>query len=142
MKPLSSLKNALLIVVGSIAVGLGVAGIFLPLLPTTPFLLLAAACYANSSERFYHWLLHHQWFGSYIRNYREGRGIPLVSKVVALALLWLTIGASAIFVVPVLIGKIVLVAIAIGVTIHLLSVKTFKEEPSVIAEEIEHSERI
>ena len=142
MKPLSSLKNAILIVIGSIAVGLGVAGIFLPLLPTTPFLLLAAVCYANSSERFYHWLLHHRWFGSYIRNYREGRGIPLVSKVVALALLWLTIGASAIFVVPVLIGKIVLVAIAIGVTIHLLSVKTFKEEPGVITGEIERSERI
>ncbi len=86
--------------------------------------------------------MHHRWFGSYIRNYREGRGIPLISKVVALALLWLTIGASAIFVVPVLIGKIVLVAIAIGVTIHLLSVKTFKEEPAVITEEIERSERI
>ena len=142
MKPLSSLKNAMLIVIGSIAVGLGGAGIFLPLLPTTPFLLLAAVCYANSSERFYHWLLHHRWFGSYIRNYREGRGIPLVSKVVALALLWLTIGASAIFVVPVLIGKIVLVSIAIGVTIHLLSVKTFKEEPGVITEEIERSEGI
>lgn len=142
MKSLSSLKNMILIAIGSLAVGLGVAGIFLPLLPTTPFLLLAAVCYANSSERFYHWLLHHRWFGSYIRNYREGRGIPLISKVVALALLWLTIGASAIFVVPVLIGKIVLVAIAIGVTIHLLSVKTFKEEPAVITEEIERSERI
>ena len=132
----------ILIAIGSLAVGLGVAGIFLPLLPTTPFLLLAAVCYANSSERFYHWLMHHRWFGSYIRNYREGRGIPLVSKVVALALLWLTIGASAIFVVPVLIGKIVLVSIAIGVTIHLLSVKTFKEEPGVITEEIERSEGI
>ena len=137
MKPLSSLKNAMLIVIGSIAVGLGVAGIFLPLLPTTPFLLLAAACYAKSSERFYHWLMHHQWFGSYIRNYREGRGIPLISKVVALALLWLTIGASAIFVVPVLIGKIVLVAIAIGVTIHLLSVKTLRDAPSMSDKEIE-----
>lgn len=142
MKSLSSLKNMILIAIGSLAVGLGVAGIFLPLLPTTPFLLLAAVCYANSSERFYHWLMHHRWFGSYIRNYREGRGIPLVSKVVALALLWLTIGASAIFVVPVLIGKIVLVSIAIGVTIHLLSVKTFKEEPGVITEEIERSEGI
>ncbi|GAK51586.1 hypothetical protein U14_02831 [Candidatus Moduliflexus flocculans] len=142
MKPLHSLKNAILIVIGSLAVGLGVAGIFLPLLPTTPFLLLAAVCYANSSERFYHWLLHHQWFGSYIRNYREGRGIPLISKVVALVLLWLTIGTSALFVVPVLIGKIVLVAIAIGVTIHLLSVKTFKEEVAVITEKIEHSERV
>lgn len=142
MKPLHSLKNAVLIVIGSIAVGLGVAGIFLPLLPTTPFLLLAAICYANSSERFYHWLLHHQWFGSYIRNYREGRGIPLISKVVALVLLWLTIGASALFVVPVLIGKIALFAIAIGVTIHLLTIKTFKEEAAVITEKIEHSERI
>ncbi len=142
MKQLHSLKNTILIVIGSVAVGLGVAGIFLPLLPTTPFLLLAAACYAKSSERFYRWLLSHKWFGSYIRNYREGRGIPLVTKIVTIALLWLTIGCSALYVVPVLIGKLALFAIAVGVTIHLASVNTLREEPHVPAEEIEHTESL
>lgn len=119
-----NVKIWLLIGVGSFFVGLGILGIFLPLLPTTPFLLLAAACYIRSSRRFYDWLLTNRWLGSYIRDYREGNGISLVTKVTVIALLWLTIGYSAVFVVPVFIGKIVLCLIAIGVTIHLLSIKT------------------
>ena len=67
-------KKWTLILVGSLSIGLAFLGIFLPLLPTTPFLLLAAACYLRSSDRFYHWLIYHKWFGNYIRNYREGRG--------------------------------------------------------------------
>lgn len=130
MKRLARFKKWFLIAVGSISVGLGVLGIFLPLLPTTPFLLLAAACYIRSSKRFYHWLIYHKWFGSYIRNYREGRGIPLITKIIAIALLWLTIGYSVLFVVPFLFVKILFVLIATGVTIHLLSVKTLKQHDS------------
>ena len=70
-----SLIKIILISVGSLSVLLGILGIFLPLLPTTPFLLLAALCYSRSSERFYQWLVTNRWFGEYIRNYREGRGI-------------------------------------------------------------------
>ena len=65
---------------------------FVPVLPTTPFLLLAAICYARSSERFYHWLLNNRWFGEYLKNYREGRGIPLREKTLTVLALWLTIG--------------------------------------------------
>ena len=71
------LTRVLLIAGGNLCVALAVLGLFLPVLPTTPFLLLAAVCYARSSERFYHWLVTNRWFGAYIRNYREGRGIPL-----------------------------------------------------------------
>ena len=103
---------------------LGVLGMFLPLLPTTPFLLLAAACYARSSERCHHWLLHNRWFGRYIRDYREGRGVTLRHKLAALALLWLTIGFAAWRVVPAWWGKALLLAIAVGVTVHLVRMKT------------------
>jgi uncharacterized protein len=118
--------RALLTAAGMISVGLGVVGIFLPLLPTTPFLLLAAACFFRSSRRFYGWLTGHHRLGTYIRNYREGRGVPLRVKVVSIALLWITIGISAIFVVNLLAVRILLVLIAAGVTVHLLSVRTLR----------------
>ena len=82
-----SLIKIILISVGSLSVLLGILGIFLPLLPTTPFLLLAALCYSRSSERFYQWLVTNRWFGEYIRNYREGRGITSKHKISILCLL-------------------------------------------------------
>ena len=117
----------LLVTFGTIFVGLGIVGIFVPVLPTTPFLLLAAACYARSSKRFYHWLLYNRWFGNYIRNYRQKRGIALKVKVLTITLLWVTIGVSAIFAVQSLAVRIILVLIAIGVSIHVLSLKTLKQ---------------
>ncbi len=122
-----SLTRLLLVTFGTLFVGLGIVGIFVPVLPTTPFLLLAAACYARSSPRFYHWLLNNRWFGNYIRNYRQKRGIPLKVKLLTITLLWLTIGASVIFAVQSLAVRIILILIAIGVSIHILSFKTLKE---------------
>ncbi|UCD39276.1 MAG: YbaN family protein [Fidelibacterota bacterium] len=116
----------LLIGLGSVSVGLGVIGIFLPLLPTTPFLLLAAACYIRSSDKFYRWLITNRWFGRYIRNYREKKGVPVTTKVVAISLLWITIGYSAVFAIDNWAIRILLGIIAIGVTIHLLVLKTLK----------------
>ncbi len=115
----------ILTVAGTLALGLGVLGIFLPLLPTTPFLLLAAACYARSSPRFYHWLIHHHWLGEYIRDYREKRAIRLRVKVTAIALLWLTIGVSIVLFDQVWL-KLLLSAVAAGVTIHLLGLRTIR----------------
>lgn len=117
----------LLIIAGTIFVGLGVIGIFLPVIPATPFLLLAAACYARSSRRFYCWLLNNRWFGVYIKNYRQKKGMSLKMKIITVALLWLTILISVIFTVQSLALRIVLIIIAIGVSVHLLSLKTLKE---------------
>lgn len=117
----------LLMIAGTIFVGLGVIGIFLPVIPATPFLLLAAACYARSSRRFYCWLLNNRWFGVYIKNYRQKKGMPLKVKILTVALLWLTILISVIFAVQSLALRIVLIIIAIGVSVHLLSLKTLKE---------------
>ncbi len=125
-KKTSNLSRWLLIIEGTFFVGLGIIGIFLPLLPTIPFLLLAAACYARSSKRFYNWLLTNRWFGNYIRNYRERKGIPFKIKILSISFLWIAIGYSAIFIVHILLGRIILILIAIGVTIHILSIQTLK----------------
>ena len=113
------LFRALLVVCGTLSVALGVLGIFLPLLPTTVFLLLAAACYARSSERFYLKLINSPWLGSYIRNQREGRGMRKRDKVVTLALLWIGIGATIVWTADSWWLRLLLLAIAGGVTAHV-----------------------
>ncbi len=121
---MTKLARTLLITCGTLCVALGFLGIFLPILPTTPFLLLAAVCFARSSDRLYQWLLNNPWFGEYIRNYREGRGLPLRLKILTILTLWLVIGSTALFVVSALWVRITLFAIMAGVTIHLVTVKT------------------
>lgn len=113
---------------GHIFVGLAVVGIALPLLPTTPFLLLAVTCYMKSSDRFYFWLINNKWLGKYINNYRQGKGVPLKVKVISIALLWTSVILSTAFTHFLMIIKIILIIIAVGVTIHisLIGVKTEK----------------
>ncbi len=118
----------LLLVAGTVSLVLGAIGIFLPILPTTPFLLLSAACYFRSSERMYNWLLGNRRFGKYIKNYREGKGIPLKTKVLAFAVLWAGILYSAIMVVDeFFIAQFALLIIALGVSVHLIRLPTFRK---------------
>jgi len=122
------LVKVLLLIVGTFSLVLGAIGIFLPILPTTPFLLLSAACYMRSSERMHKWLLGNRWFGEYIRNYQKGRGIPMKTKIVAITLLWGAIFFSAFFVLDeIFIAQVALLLIAFGVSIHLLRLPTFKK---------------
>lgn len=120
------LIRRLLIIAGTFFVVMGIIGIFLPILPTTPFLLLAAWCYAKSSKRFYNWLISNKWFGNYIENYREGRGVPLKIKVLSISFLWITISFSVFLIVANFWVRIILILIAIGVTIHILTIRTLK----------------
>jgi uncharacterized protein len=122
---MNQVRHTLLVVAGMLFVGLGVVGIFLPILPTTPFLLLAAYCFARSSDRFYHWLLTNRWFGEYIRNYREGRGMPLREKIISLTALWLTVGLTVAFSVSAWWLRLLLLGIALGVTTHLVRLPTY-----------------
>ncbi len=117
---MNSVLKVLFISTGTICVALGFLGIFLPVLPTTPFLLLAAFCYARGSERLHRWLLNNRWFGAYITNYREGRGMRRRDKLIALSVMWISIGWTVLYAVPIWLGKLVLIMIAFGVTIHLL----------------------
>jgi uncharacterized protein len=121
-----NLKKGVLAVTGTIFVGLGVLGVFLPLLPATPFFLLAAACYVRSSQTFYDWLLNNRVIGGYIKDYREKRGIRLRAKIIAIALLWISILYTAIFAVNSITARAILVMIAIGTTTYLLSIRTIK----------------
>jgi hypothetical protein len=120
----------LLLVVGTMSVIAGLIGILLPLVPTTPFLLLAAWCFARSSPRFYRLLLGNRWLGPYIRNYREGRGLTMAAKVSTLVVLWLAIASTVWFIAPMPWARVVLIAIATGVTIYLLRLPTTTAEAS------------
>ena len=84
----------LLVAAGWVSLALGVIGIVVPLMPTTVFVLLAAYCFARSSERFHRWLLEHRLFGPMVRNFREGRGLPRAARFRAVALIWLTMALS------------------------------------------------
>jgi len=123
MTDINKSKRILLISTGTFFVGVGIAGIFIPILPTTPFLLIAAALYARSSQKFYNWLINNKIFGRYIKNYREGKGIPLKLKIFTIALLWVTIGCSVFFAVDILLVRIILGIVAVGVTIHIIRIK-------------------
>lgn len=117
-----------LMTLGWISVVLGVTGIFLPLLPTTPFLLLAAACFVRSSPSFYQWLIAHPKLGSYILPYLNGTGIPKRAKLITICLIWLSMGLSAWLVVPIIWGKLVLLLIGLCVTLYIYRLPTLKQE--------------
>ena len=118
----------ILTILGLLSLGLGVAGIFLPLLPTTPLLLLAAWCFIRSSSRLYDWLLNHPYLGEYIRNFRENKAIPLRVKVVSVAMIWLTIGYCIVAVVEEYWwAQVAMLALAAAITWHILSYATLKK---------------
>lgn len=112
-----------LLAIGWLSVLLGVIGIFVPVLPTTPFLLLAAACFVRSSRRFYLWLVNHKHLGPWIRDYLEGNGIPLKGKVYAIGLMWASIGLSC-YLVPMPWARAFMLTSAVLVTLYILRQKT------------------
>lgn len=92
--------RALYILAGIVFVLLGIAGALLPVLPTTPFMLLAAACFARASPRFYNWLLNNPVFGPTVLEWRRHHCIPWRIKITAIVLMFLTLGVSIVFFVP------------------------------------------
>lgn len=116
-----------LIFAGTVFVGIGILGIFLPLLPTTVFFLLAAWCYARSSKTFYNKLMHNKLTGRYIKSYKEGRGTTLKSKLISLFFLWGSISYSSLYFATGIYVQLLLLIIALSVTIHLLTIPTAKE---------------
>mgnify|MGYP003392204484 CR=1 FL=1 len=115
-----------LIIAGSISLGLGVLGIFLPMLPTTPFLLLSAAAWLKASPELYRWLLNHRVFGEYIRNFREHKAIPLHAKITSVSLTWITILYCVTFLIAAIWLRVLLLLLAAGISWHILSYKTLK----------------
>lgn len=120
--PNPAIRYALL-TIGWLSVVLGVVGIFLPVLPTTPFLLLAAACFVRSSKRFYLWLVCHPKLGPWIRDYLDGNGLPLKAKVYSIGLMWASIGLSC-YLVPMLWARLFMLSSAVLVSLYILKQKT------------------
>lgn len=117
-----------LLTLGCVSLAVGVIGIFLPLIPTTGPLLLAAVCFDRSSPRFHTWLMNNRYLGGYIRNYQEGRGLPMLQKVCTIGLLWTTITLSIVFAVNAWWGRVLLAGIAVAVTAHIVTLPTYKPE--------------
>lgn len=115
----STTFRVILVVLGTVFVVTGVIGIFLPILPTTPFMLLAAWCYARSSTRFYNWIMNNKVFGPIIREWRQHRSIPRRAKTTALILMPSTFGVSIIFFVPIFWVQIMLAAMCIGMMVFM-----------------------
>ena len=119
-----------LIALGFLAVGLAVIGIFVPILPTTPFLLVAAFLFGRSSPRFDAWLHSNRWFGAYLTNYRAGRGLPLREKVLTLFALWVAVLLSVVFALSAWWARGTLLLIATAVTVHLLRIPIYRASPT------------
>lgn len=118
--------NIFFTIIGLISLGLGLLGAFLPVLPTTPFLLLSAVLFLRGNKGLYQWLMNHQRLGTYISNFIEHKAIPLRVKVVSVATLWLTLLYCAIFVAEHWALRVLFIVIAVSVTAHILSYKTLK----------------
>lgn len=120
---MNAIKKYILIIIGLIALSLGFIGIIIPILPTTPFMLLAAYCFVRSSKRLYNWLINHKVFGVYIYNYLENRAIKKSAKISAMVLLWpsLLFTMCIIQKIPV---TIILMVVGVFVSKHILSLKT------------------
>jgi len=127
MKRISEkVKRILFSVLGTIFLGIGCIGIILPILPTTPFLLLAAACYVRGSERIHRWMIRNRVFGEFIKNYMEGKGIKSRQKVITLAFLWVMIIFTTVYMIENMIVRILLLIIALTVSVHILKLPTFQ----------------
>lgn len=125
--PSFSLKKSFYFIIGSIALAAGFVGIFLPVLPTTPFVLLAAWCFFRSSPRLYEWVINNERFGDTIENYHQGKGITKAIKIKAIVMMWLALSVSVYFTITSFQLIALLYAIAIAVTVYLIRLPTLIE---------------
>ena len=118
----SPLVRALFFVAGIVALGCGIAGIFLPVVPTTPLVLLAAACFARSYRPFHEWLTNHRLFGPMVREWHEHRSIPYRAKILAITMMACALGVSVAFFVepPLLKAALVALGVTLGAWLYRL----------------------
>lgn len=119
-------RRLIYILLGTLFLILGAVGIFVPLLPTTPFWLLTCWFYLRSSERLYNRAMSNRYFGTYIKNFMVDKAIPLRSKIISIAIMWLSTILTSLFLIDYLWIKILLVLISVGVTWHIVSFPTKK----------------
>jgi uncharacterized membrane protein YbaN (DUF454 family) len=124
---LVKVKKWLYITIGTVALILGFIGIFLPILPTTPLVILAAACYYKSSDKLHTWILKNKWFGEMIKNYQAGKGLTKKTKIKAISLMWIMITISAVFYVQNSLIRAMMFGIALAVSTYLLRLPTYTD---------------
>lgn len=125
------MKKILLLIIGSISLGLGAIGIILPVLPTTPFLLLSLACFIRSSSKLYNFILSNKYLAPYVEDYISGNGIPVKVKKKAITLIWITIGFSVIFIIDKMILRVMLLMIATTVSTYIWTRDTPEEKQNI-----------
>lgn len=125
---MSYFKRVLLISMGFFLLILGIIGIFLPVMPTIPFFIIASLCFSGSSNRFHNMLINNRWIGSHIKNFQEHKGLRLRTKVLIILFQWVALGVTTIFLVKIMPIRIFMIIVALGVTIYIiLFLKTTKE---------------
>ena len=128
-RPLNPVARGLLVVTGTAMAGLGIIGVFVPGLPTTPFVLIAALCYMRSSERMYRWLVSHRRLGPHLKTFVETRSLPLRIKLTGLAMGWTFLGGAILFVAESLYLKVFLLSLGLAKTAAILLMKTTSTRP-------------
>lgn len=123
-RPRTSLVRWLLVFIGTLALSVGAIGVLVPGLPTTPFVLIAGACYIRSSARLYHWLITNRIFGPVLATWQAERGMTWRTKIITLALVWIMLGSAALFLVESLFMRLVLLSIAGTKTVVLAYIRT------------------
>ena len=127
MEKYKSLKNTILTVLGLLAVALALIGIFLPVLPTTPFLLLAAGLFVRSSKRMHDWLMHNRILGPYLHTYLACRAVTRRTRTHALVFLWASLLLSMLWIDKPIV-RIILPIVGLAVTVHLMKLKTIDDQ--------------
>lgn len=117
-------KKLAYLAIGTVSLALGVIGIILPVLPTTPFILLTAYCYYRGSPRFHEWLLNHKTLGPIVEEYGDGEGMTRNSKYTAIAMTWIAVSLTAIFLLDTIQQRALVISLAIIGTIVILRLKT------------------
>lgn len=123
----SYFRRALLISIGFFLLILGIIGVFLPVMPTIPFFIIASLCFSGGSNRFHNMLLNNRWIGSHVKNFQEHKEMELRKKVFVIVFQWIALGVTTIFLVKIMLIRILMIIMALGVTIYILSLKTTKE---------------
>jgi len=128
-------KRLLINALGFLFIGIGAVGVFMPLLPTTPFVILAAVCFSYSNRKLYQWLRRSSLFGTYIVHYEEKQGVPMLLKIKSIIFVWISLTLSMIAL-QTLWAYVLLCVIGVVVTVHLLMIKTKKPMQYTILEEV------
>ena len=129
----SKISRVLWFTTGFIVMTIGLIGIIVPGLPTTPLMFLAAACFAKSSQRFYDWIINNKMFGQHVKNYREGNGIPKKSKPIILVTMWTFVLFAVLIAIPDSappVSKIATLVLAVIGTIFILRIPNLSQDDS------------